>query len=232
MFFVKGNVLKAMNFFARFTFLLPIGLAGLLTQCSPKVSDLSTHRDLTSPGLVTRAAQAKDFLTLNSLLLVPIVISDKARGAEKVAMDSNLEEAVGRELSLDIVKSRERFPKTSARSAKDALVLARQAGADGVIFASIDNYKERVGSRLGVTEPASLGFSIVVLRARDSKEIWSGSYSYQDQPLSDNLLTIKDSLEHPGWKSAQDLFTTGLREALRDFAERRVGQFSTIAKQG
>ncbi len=229
---IKGNNLKGINFLGRLEICLLIIASGFLSSCAPKSTEFSTRRDLTSPGLVTRAAQAHDFLSLNSLLLVPVVIGDKAKGAEKVTMDSNLEDAVGQELGGGVLKSRERFPKTEARNPKEALVLARQAGTDGVIFASVDSLKERVGSRVGVTEPASLGFSIVVLRTSDSKEIWSGSYSYQDQPLSDNLLTIRDSLENPGWKSAHDLFNTGLHEALRDFAERRVGQFSPGVKQG
>ncbi|GEM_PF-3597165 len=96
--------------------------------------------------------------------------------------------------------------------------------------ASIINFtmltcEERVGSALGVENPASVSFLITV-NASDGQEIWSGTFNLKDAALFDNLLAAPEKLKiGAGWLTANDLIQHGLKLAAKDFESQRARFF-------
>jgi len=100
--------------------------------------------------------------------------------------------------------------------------LVAQAGrsvkADAVLTGYIYRYEERVGTPYAASRPASVAFSIHLIRSADGADIWFGYVDETQQTLSENLFNVTAFWQRKGrWVSADEMAEAGLTKLLDKF---------------
>lgn len=99
---------------------------------------------------------------------------------------------------------------------------------DAVLKTEIVTFMDRSGSFVA-GEPATVAFTMTVVRNSDQSELWRANYFYRQEALSDNWLKIGERFGPdgmgPGWRSGRELLDRGISSAIEDFATRREQQF-------
>jgi hypothetical protein len=113
------------------------------------------------------------------------------------------------------------------RGAKDlqdrALALGRAAEADGVIFGTVSQFRERVGTELGARSPAAVDFRLALLDVRNEEVVWQARFAEEQVPLSSNLLNFWMFWKGgPLWLSAAELSRMGVERLLKDMRKKIV----------
>jgi PBP1b-binding outer membrane lipoprotein LpoB len=100
-----------------------------------------------------------------------------------------------------------------------ATALGKQVGADGVIFGRVFRFRERVGTRYGATEPASVSFELALLQVATGKVVWQGRFDRTQQSLSSNLLDFWMFWRAgPHWFTARELAGLGVEQLFEEMA--------------
>ena len=104
------------------------------------------------------------------------------------------------------------------RPLRSAIQLGKEMGVDFIFVGSLFRFEERVGSRVGVDKPASVGFDVHLLRVKDGKRVWNGKFDETQQALSENLLKIGSFVRRgAAWLKAEELSSVGMDEMLKRF---------------
>jgi len=102
------------------------------------------------------------------------------------------------------------------RPTRSAIQLAKELNADFVFVGFLFRFEERVGSRVGVEKPASVGFDIHLFRVRDGKRVWEGKVDETQQALSENLLNIGSFVRRGAtWLKAEELSSADMDAILK-----------------
>ncbi len=92
-----------------------------------------------------------------------------------------------------------------------------ELGADAVLYTKLLRYRERVGSNYSVQTPASVAFSMVLIRVSDGVVLWRYGYDETQQPLSENLFKAGFYRETGmRWLTAAELVEYGVKKAMLD----------------
>jgi hypothetical protein len=124
---------------------------------------------------------------------------------------------------LPVEKVEDLFSKTDKgqfelRPLRSALQFGKELGVDFIFVGSLFRFEERVGSRVGVDKPASVGFDVHLLRVKDGKRVWDGKFDETQQALSENLLKIGSFVRRgAAWLKAEELSSVGMDEMLKRF---------------
>lgn len=110
-------------------------------------------------------------------------------------------------------------PFSRSRPGPALSLLERAFGVDAVLLGEIWRYRERVGSAAGATRPASVGFEIRLVDARDGQLLYEAVFDETQRPVSENVL---NAARYPGggsrWLTAAELSGWGARELARALA--------------
>lgn len=194
------------------------------------------------PRLRSELVAGVDLGEINSVLVAPLLFSD-------AILKSSEHNLVGRYPFYELV-SRTVESKLSAEVFSGTDVVSRLApgggirvdetqffsvadavGARGVLITRVHRYVERVGSRVGVEQPASVYFTMELLRTDSRDLVWRSSYSFTDRALSENLFRLKDHFgdrTQPGWRTASDALLRGISEATEDLNHKYSRQFLNV----
>lgn len=92
--------------------------------------------------------------------------------------------------------------------------VAKQLKADAALIGQVLVYQERVGSRLGASPPASVGFEVKVVSA-DGQVLWVGNYYERQHPMTEDFMGF---LQRWGaFVTAEELAQYGVEEVLKEF---------------
>lgn len=92
--------------------------------------------------------------------------------------------------------------------------VARRLKADAALIGEVLVYQERVGSRLGASPPASVGFEVKLVAA-DGQVLWVGNYYERQRPMTEDMLGF---LRRWGaFVTAEELAQYGVEEVLEEF---------------
>ena len=94
---------------------------------------------------------------------------------------------------------------------------ARDLGVDAVLYGKLYRFRERVGSEYSVKSPASVAFSMILVRATDGAVLWRYSFDETQQALTENILNWK-FYRKAGmrWVTAEELARYGMEEAMNE----------------
>jgi hypothetical protein len=97
------------------------------------------------------------------------------------------------------------------RDAAEAAKLAAHAfGATSVVLGEVWRWRERVGSEMGATRPASVGFQWGLYEAPSGRELWKARFDHTQRALTADPLTAR---RYPGggsrWLTASALARWG-----------------------
>lgn len=113
--------------------------------------------------------------------------------------------------------------KPEEQSSPEALgaTVARQLNADAALIGQVRVYQERVGSRLGASPPASVGFEVRVV-APDGQVLWVGNYYERQRPMGEDLLGF--ILRWGAFVTAEELAEYGVEEVMKEFPFGQQGE--------
>ena len=70
------------------------------------------------------------------------------------------------------------------------MVAPAELGADAVLVGTVEVYKERSGSAIGLERPqdaAEVGFAVQLISVKDGVPLWTGQYHEQQRPANQDL---------------------------------------------
>lgn len=190
---------------------------------------------IVNPSLVASTEQPRDLLTVNSVLILPPEVEQQGNLdiEQRKALYTQLHQTFSEESGVQVVDAArveaqaEIFERPLAKQA--ALDLARAQGADSVLVTRLHNLVARKGSSVGANQGTQIDLSYSMVRVSDGKTVWEANYFFEDQALSENILRLNQRLKEGSglsWNSTEDVVRKALQSASRDFASRRVEQFS------
>ncbi len=163
------------------------------------------------------------------------ILTDKVVDAEEIAPEV-ADRATGKLFSL--LQGDSRFaliPKgqcmgflqtliaTDVRASQIRMLQAfgRENGADAVLYGQLLRFRERVGGNYAAKSPASVAFTLTLIRVRDGAIIWSKAFDETQEALSDNLFKLsfyrKTGMK---WATADELLSYGLEQAVEELRRR------------
>ena len=115
----------------------------------------------------------------------------------------------------DVFSKRERG-QFELRPLRSAIQLGKDLDVDFIIIGYLFRFEDRIGSRIGVDRPASVGFDVHLLRVKDGKRVWDGKFDETQQALSENLLKMRSFVRRKAsWLTAEELSSVGMDEMLK-----------------
>lgn len=99
--------------------------------------------------------------------------------------------------------------------------LGKELGADAVLYGKLYRFEERIGGPYGVERPASVAFTLYLIRTNDGAVLWRYSFNETQQSLTENLFKAK-LYKKSGmrWLTAKELANIGIEEAIADLKKR------------
>ena len=98
--------------------------------------------------------------------------------------------------------------------------VASKVGARFVVLGALGHFRQREGSGLGVTSPASVAYQVALVRASDRAILATDRLDYTQQALSENLLDLPRFLKGGGrWVTREEILDAGLEETARKLAK-------------
>lgn len=92
--------------------------------------------------------------------------------------------------------------------------IAKWLKTDAALIGQVRVFQERVGSRLGASPPAAVGFEVKVVAA-DGQVLWVGNYFERNRPMTEDFMGL---LQHgAGFVTADELAQYGVEEVLKEF---------------
>ena len=177
----------------------------------------------TAGALRASSLYPRELLTVNSVLVARPVISttDGVRPELAISLYRILEDAARAQLSMKVEFEEDNSQLKSSKGAKK-----NNTNVDAVLRTKVTRYIDRIGSRIGGDQLASVKFAMELESINGEKDFWQGNYSFRDQPLTENLLRA-DQVFDDGihWHTAPGLFRQGVEQALRELSETRERQF-------
>jgi len=90
--------------------------------------------------------------------------------------------------------------------------------SDAVLFGYIYRWRERQGTRYGVTSPASVTFDLHLVSPENGSILWKGSFNKTQLSLSENLLDLSIFIRSGGkWLTARKLAQIGFDKLIRNW---------------
>jgi TolB-like protein len=116
-------------------------------------------------------------------------------------------------------------PTTLADMDQNALALGRKLGVDGVIYGSVQRYRERVGYDYAAQTPAAVAFTVKFVDEKSGQIVWTGNFAKEQKSLSENVLDLPTFISNSGrWVRAHDLAAQGGQEAVESLQDKLTVQ--------
>ncbi|MGH7907643.1 MAG: hypothetical protein ACREP6_13560 [Candidatus Binataceae bacterium] len=204
-----------------------------LSACSPaavqKVENLQNDiPGIGNSGLRVHAVRSIKSITIHRVAVMPLIdypgiternaIQPGAAQSLTAQLYSQMQLAGGWEMvpEEDVINAMSKLPPTTRENMeRNALALARQVSADGVLYGTVHNYQDRIGTSFAASQPASVAFTLMFDDVPKKREIWRAQFAKTQESLSRNAFDIVSWLHNQGrWVRAVDIATTGVREAV------------------
>ena len=113
----------------------------------------------------------------------------------------------------------ENYRYEQARERRYLVAAGTSAETDAVLTGYIYRFRQRAGTDLAVESPASVAFSIHLIRVSDGGDLWYAFMNETQSALSQDLYRLDSFIERKGrWISAEEMAVAGLSKMLRGFA--------------
>jgi hypothetical protein len=115
--------------------------------------------------------------------------------------------------SRDSARASGGMETTKMTSEMAGAALAKRLNADAALIGQVLVFQERVGSRLGASPPAAVGFEIKAVAA-DGQVLWVGNYYERQRPMTEDLMGF---IGRWAFVTAEELARYGVDEIMKEF---------------
>ncbi len=188
-----------------------------------------TVSDLSPKDVTTHSVRSIKTITVDRIAVMPIADAPPA-GAEPLApgagdaitaeLYSQVAVAGGWELIPhdDVAQAMQKLPPTTAQNIdQNALELGRLVSADGVLYGTVERYKERVGLAYASAEPASVTFGLKFVDVKSKQVVWTARFTKSQKALSQNIFNLVNFVQNSArWVRANEIAQEGVQQAVAD----------------
>jgi hypothetical protein len=116
----------------------------------------------------------------------------------------------------DVENAMQQFPPTTpANMDANALALGKKLAADGVLYGSVNKYRERVGFEYSAQTPAAVAFTLNFVDEHSGQIVWTAKYAREQKALTENVFDLPNFIANKGrWVRAHDIAQEGVNAAL------------------
>lgn len=213
--------------------------ADAVNATSESVSDAINSRNVKA-----HAVRSIKTITVNRVAVMPLV--EAPAGGDALAPGAA--EAVTAELysqvalaggwnvvpQQEVDAAQQKMPPTTvANLDENALKLAHEVSVDGVIYGTVERYKERVGMDYSAASPASVTFALKFVDLKSKEVVWTATFAKSQAALSENIFDLANFVQRSGrWVRAHEIAQEGVREAVANLhgdlnLQKNVKRFET-----
>jgi hypothetical protein len=209
-----------------------------LSLCGAGCSTLAADAVNATSESVTQAIHARNLqshavrsiktITVNRIAVMPLI--DGARTTEALAPGGT--DSVSAELysqvaiaggweaipQQDIDQAMQKLPPTTVTNLDaNALALGHDVSADGVLYGTVERYRERVGMDYAAATPASVIFSLKFVDVKSKQIVWTAKFAKTQAALSENIFELANFVQRSGrWVRAHEIALEGVKQAVAD----------------
>ena len=229
---------------------LSITMAVALAGCASVSAETyegakQTVADFTPKDVTTHAVRSIKTITVNRIAVMPIIDAPPS-GSEPLApgagdaitaeIYSQAAVAGGWELVAqdDVAQAMQKMPPTTVENIdQNAIDLGRLVSADGVLYGTVERYKERVGLAYASAEPASVTFGLKFVDIKSKQVVWTARFAKSQKALSQNIFNLVNFVQNSGrWVRANEIAQEGVQQAVADLhgelnLQKNVKRFET-----
>jgi len=182
-----------------------------------------------SSNLQTESVASIKTLPENRIAVMPIletpdkidnVVAEGAGEAISAELYSELSLAGGWQVvpDGDVEQAMAKLPPSTPGNLQDnALALGRAVSADGVLYGTVERYKERVGVAYAAASPAAVTFTLHLIDIKSKQVVWTAKFSKSQKALSENVLNLVNFIQNSGrWVRAHEIADEGVKAAVAD----------------
>jgi len=198
--------------------------ADAVNSTTGAVSDAINQRDVKA-----HAVRSIKTININRVAVMPLIEAAPG-GGEPLAPGAA--EAISAELysqvsiaggwspipEQDVMDAMQKMPPTTLGNLdENALKLGHDVSADGVIYGTVEKYKERVGMDYSAASPASVAFSLKFVDLKSGQVVWTAKFAKTQAALSQNLFDLANFVQRSArWVRAHEIAQEGVKEAVAD----------------
>ncbi|HUY26549.1 MAG TPA: hypothetical protein VMV27_03935 [Candidatus Binataceae bacterium] len=209
---------------------MTLAVAGCLTVPAETLQGAKqTVADLTPKDVTTHSVRSIKTIKIDRIAVMPIIdapppgaqpLSPGAGDAITAELYSQAAMAGGWELipQDDIVQAMQKMPPTTPQNIdQNALELGHLVSADGVLYGTVERYKERVGLAYASAEPASVTFGLKFVDTKSKQVVWTARFAKSQKALSQNIFNLVNFVQHSArWVRANEIAQEGVQQAVAD----------------
>jgi hypothetical protein len=214
--------------------------ADAVNATTESVSDAINNRDVKA-----HAVRSIKTVTINRVAVMPLVeaapgggepLAPGAADAISAELYSSVAMAGGWDPipEQDVMDAMQKMPPTTlANLDENALTLGHDVSADGVLYGTVERYKERVGADYAAASPASVAFTLRFVDLKSKQIVWTAKFAKSQAALSQNLFDLANFVQRSGrWVRAHEIAQEGVKEAVADLhgdlnLQKNVKRFET-----
>ncbi len=188
-----------------------------------------TVSDLKPKDVTTHSVRSIKTISVDRIAVMPIIDAPPP-GAEPLApgagdaitaeLYSQAAVAGGWELIAqdDVAQAMQKMPPTTAQNIdQNALELGHLVSADGVLYGTVERYKERVGLAYASAEPASVTFGLKFVDTKSKQIVWTARFAKSQKALSQNIFNLVNFVQNSArWVRANEIAQEGVQQAVAD----------------
>ncbi|MBW1897115.1 MAG: hypothetical protein JRI47_08655 [Deltaproteobacteria bacterium] len=98
------------------------------------------------------------------------------------------------------------------------LQMGQNLGAEAVVSGTLFRFRQREGTGFSVETPASVAFSVYLVRVSDGRLLWDGHFDQTQKPLSEDFTRFFSFVKSGwGWLTAEQLAQQGMEQVMDSF---------------
>ncbi|MGA2411972.1 MAG: hypothetical protein ABSG46_16505 [Candidatus Binataceae bacterium] len=198
-------------------------------KVSTTLSDISSSSFGGESGLTIHSVRSIREVIIHRIAVMPLInapdqidksLPDDAAGSVTAEVYAKASITGGWEVVAqdDVDNAMQQLPPiTLANMDQNALELGRKVAADGVLYGSVNRYRERVGYEYAAQTPAAVAFTLNFVDENSKQIVWTAKFAKEQKALTENIFDLPNFLSNKArWVRAQDIASEGATAAISD----------------
>src|SRR5271155_4154238 len=165
-------------------------------KVSSTLSDISSASFGGESGLTIHSVRSIREVIIHRIAVMPLIdapdqidksLPDDAAGSgtAEVYAKARIIGGWGVEAQDDVDDAMQQLPPTTlANMDQNAIALGRKVGADGVLYGTVNRYRERVGYEYAAQTPAAVAFTLSFVDENSKQIVWSAKFAKEQKALT------------------------------------------------
>jgi len=182
---------------------------------------------LPSGYLQAHAVRSIKEVKVNTIAVMPVVSNPGTNGdvvadggADSVTAELYTQAAIAGGWDVapqdDVIRIMTNLPPNNAGNIDDnAIKVGHALSVDGVMYGTLERYREREGLDYAAASPASVAFTLKFVDMHTGQIVWSAKFAKAQKALSQNVFELANFVQHEGrWVRAHEIAQDGVTLAV------------------